>query len=160
MSPQQIQDQIDAIRTVCARLVAEGPDACRKFLEDAGIISKSPPQPSIDRSQEGEKKNNDSTIAELYAWKDACVQLEFRIKVLEKEIETAKQVAHNFLEQNVLLVDERDRLKEVDHARGKAHAIAFASYALGSVSKDFSSLLGVYDQFEIDEAENNRKHKP
>jgi len=38
MTDDQIKKQIEAINTVTAELLSKGADACRKFLQDAGII--------------------------------------------------------------------------------------------------------------------------
>lgn len=95
-------------------------------------------------------------IADFYAIKELSIQQGFRIKVLEKELEVEKQVAQNFLEQNVRLIDERDRGQEAykkQHAETiatiealqaelkmmpafrKAHTMAFESWKAVWVSK-------------------------
>jgi len=40
MTDREIQKQIEAIRNVTAKLLAEGKEACLKFLIDAGIIKE------------------------------------------------------------------------------------------------------------------------
>jgi hypothetical protein len=52
-SPQEPVDRmITAIRETTERLIAEGPEACRKFLQDAGILEQpSPPLPEIEQEK-------------------------------------------------------------------------------------------------------------
>jgi len=38
MTDEQIKKQIEVIRALTADLLSQGADACRKFLQDAGII--------------------------------------------------------------------------------------------------------------------------
>ena len=38
MTDKEIQQQVEAIRNLTAKLLAEGKEACLKFLIDAGII--------------------------------------------------------------------------------------------------------------------------
>ena len=54
--------------------------------------------------------------AELYTYKNACDRLEFTIKVLEREVELAKERAQIFLEQNVKLTEDMYRLSHREPA--------------------------------------------
>lgn len=123
---------------------------------------------------EGKLGKQEIDIADLYAFKDLSVKQGLRIKVLEKEIEVARQTAQRFLEQNVLLVDERGRYLE---AAEKARAVAALDWAARnrlekyspgwSIARPgawqietFKELLKVYDAFADDELEKNKTHQP
>jgi hypothetical protein len=120
MTPKQIQDQIDAIRTVSATLIAEGPDACRKFLEDAGIISKPAAEPEMLPEilmPKAEAGDNQNPISDLEKW--TIDQLQSLISAKDSEISRLKEELAN--KQVILeshgrvirrVIQEADALKE------------------------------------------------